>query len=192
MRPSLKGAALACAAVVLVGATAVGSQGSSGSPAAASGDGPTAITFKAGQRGDTADIVALWRLHVKPGLYSASMRATLFIQPADPNATSAWGICGVIDANTFQSQFTRIYFADSSTTPAGNGAPAAMAGSSVVRVTPDVKPGVICYVGDATMQLYQPITVTFTSLGKRTYGTTTEIPIGKSMGKQLKHIFGTR
>jgi hypothetical protein len=192
MRPSAKAVALACAATLLVGATAVASQGSSVPSRAASEDGPTAVTFKAGQRGDTADIVALWRLHVKPGLYMASMRATLLIQPSDPNATSAWGVCGVIDANTFQHPLTRIYFADSSST-LGNGAPAALSGSSVVRVTPDVKPGVICYVGDSTMQLYQPITVTFTPLGKRTYGTTTEVPIGgKQMGKRLKHVFGPR
>jgi hypothetical protein len=187
MRPSLKSAALACAAALLIGVSAASSQGSP-SKVAATSDGPSAITFAVGHRADEFHGGGLWRLHVKPGLYHASLRATMFVAPDDQNATEAPVICGVIDLDTF-GQFTRIYFADSAVQLAG-GAPVAMSGSAVVRVTPKVTPGVVCYVGPATLQLFQPITVTFTSLGHRTYGETTEVPLPG--GKQLGRMLGAR
>src|SRR4051812_943421 len=169
MRPSMKSAALACVAALLIGVSAASSQGSQSEvPPAA--DGPSAVTFAVGHRADEFQGGALWRLHVKPGLYHASLRATMFVLPDDPNATEMQVICGVIDLDTF-GQFTRIYFADS-TVQLLTGPPAAMSGSAVVRVTREVSPGVVCYAGPATLQLFQPITVTFTSLGHRTYGDT--------------------
>jgi hypothetical protein len=187
MRPSLKSAALACAAALLIGVSAASSQGSqSKGPSAA--DGPSAVTFAIGHRGDEFQGGALWRVHIKPGLYHASLRATMFVQPDDPNATEMPVICGIVDLDTI-GQFTRIYFADSSVQFV-TGPPAAMSGSAVVRVTPDVRPGVVCYVGAGTVQLFQPITVTFTSLGHRTYGETTEVPFPG--GKQLRRAFGMR
>jgi hypothetical protein len=190
MRPTFKSAALACAAVLLIGASAASSQGSSTKPSAASADGPSAVTYKLGQRADIFQFAAVWQLDVEPGLYNVSLRATMFLQPVDPEATAVSAICGVIDLNTFESGFTRIYFAETATQIA-SGPPAAVSGSSVVRVTPDMTPGVVCFIGAGSFQLYQPVTATFMSLGNRTYGESTEIPIngGKQMKRDLKHLF---
>jgi hypothetical protein len=125
---------------------------------------------------------------MRPGLYQASLRATMFIQPDDSSATQASAICGVINLETI-GQSTRIYLADS-TVQLLNGPPAAMSGSAVVRVTRNMVPGAVCFVGSATMQLYQPITVTFTSLGKRTSGRATAMPFPGA--KQLQRFFGMR
>jgi hypothetical protein len=193
MRPTFKSAALAAAAVLLIGASAASSQGSSSTPSVRTADGPTAVTYKLGQRADIFQFAAVWQLNVEPGLYDVSLRATMFLQPDDPEATAASAICGVINLDTFGNQFTRIYFAETATQIA-TGPPAALSGSSVVRVTPDMTPGVVCFIGAGAIQLYQPVTATFVSLGDRTYGQSTEIPIngGKQMRHELRHLFTAR
>jgi hypothetical protein len=185
MRPSFKSAAaLAGAAVLLVGVTAASSQGSSSNPAEAK-DAPASVTYKLGQRADIIDFGSAWQLDVKPGTYMVSLRATMFLGPNDQEATAASIICGLIDVNTLDSGFTRIYFAETATQIQA-GPPAALSGSSVMRVTKKMTPGVVCFLGDGSFQLYQPITATFTELGKRTYGESSEVPINFG-GKQLKH-----
>ena len=190
MRPTIKSAVLVGAAVLLIGVTAASSQGSSSKPTAAAADGQTAVTYKLGERADLFEFGAVWQLDVKPGLYNVDLRATAFLEPGDPEATVASMICGVIDLNTFENGYTRIYFAETAT-QTQSGPPAALSGASVVRVTPDMTPGVVCFIGNGAFQLYQPVTATFMPLGKRTYGDSTEIPIngGKQMKKQLRQIF---
>jgi hypothetical protein len=190
MRPTFKSAALAVAAVLLIGVSAASSQGSSTKPSAASADGPSAVTYKLGQRADIFEFGAVWQLDVEPGLYNVSLRATMFLQLDDPDATVASAICGVIDLDTLGNGFTRIYFAETATQVV-NGLPPALSGSSVVHVTPDMTPGVVCFIGPGAFQLYQPVTATFMSLGQRTYGESTEIPFnpGKQMKRELKRLF---
>jgi hypothetical protein len=187
MRPSYKSAALTCAAVLLIGASAASSEGSP-SRSAHAPDRPTAVTFKLGKRADAYHFGATWRLQMRPGLYLASLRATMFVQPDDPSATEASAICGVVNLETLGPS-TRIYVADS-TVQLFNGPPAAMSGTAVVRVTRNMVPGAVCFVGSATMHLYQPITVTFTSLGKRTSGRATSMPFPGA--KRLRQLVGMR
>jgi hypothetical protein len=190
MRPIYRSAALAGAAVLVIGASAASSQGSSHSSDRAV-DAPASVTYKLGQRADIVDFGTAWQLDVKPGLYNVSLRATMFLQPNAPDATAASIICGVVDLDTINTGPTRIYFAETATQIEA-GPPAALAGSSVVRVTGDMTPGVVCFLGDGSFQLYQPITATFTELGKRTYGDATEVPInfgGKQLKHRLQHLF---
>jgi hypothetical protein len=135
---------------------------------------------------------SLWQLDIEPGLYNASMRATLFLAPNDPDVQAASVICGVIDLNTLGRQFPRIYFAETAT-QIQSMLPTAMAGSSTVHVTPDMTPGVVCVTPEGSFQLLQSINVTFTPLAKRTYGDSTEVPIqGKSLKHQLRQLVKTR
>jgi hypothetical protein len=188
MRPTFRSAALAAAALLLIGVSAASSQGSSSKPSDRTADGPTAVTYKLGQRADIFQFGSVWQLDVEPGLYDVSLRATMFLQPDDPDATAVSVICGVIDLNTF-GEFTRIYFGETATQVA-TGPPAALAASSIVRVTPDMTPGVVCFIGPGSFQLYQPVTATFMSLGKRTYGESTEIPInGGKQKRELRRLF---
>jgi hypothetical protein len=195
MRPMFKSAALAGIAVLLIGVSAASSASSSTRSAArstgssAASAGPTAVTYKLGQRADSFQFGALWQLDVEPGLYNVDLRATLLLQPDDPNATAASVICGVIDLNTLDGNVPRIYFAQTVTVVEG-GLPAALSGSSIVRVTPDMTPGVVCVIGSGSFQLFQPVTATFMTVGKRTYGDSTEVPInGKGLQHQLRHLF---
>jgi hypothetical protein len=188
MRPTFKSAALVCAALALIGVTAASSQGSSPQSAASGTSRPTAVTYKLGHRADVFEFGVAWQLDVEPGLYNASLRATLLLEPGDPDSPSA-AICGIVDLNTFGRRYPRIYFAESAMQ--GQDLPAAVAGSSTVHVTPNMTPGVVCMASTGGLQLFQPVAVTFTSLGKRTYGDSTEIPLepGKQLRSQLRHLF---
>jgi hypothetical protein len=178
--------ALVAAAAVLLTAGAVSTQAAGGAEqakqASAAAASPAAVTFLAGKRGDTFESFAAWRLRARPGLYLASLRATLFATPSDPNATSSEVICGIADLDTLGTPTTRIYVANSTTSGTlqpFSGPPAAVSGSATVRVTRDMTPGVVCYAGPATIDLYQPVAVTLTELGHRTYGKVVPHPITK-------------
>lgn len=185
-----KTAILICGAIMLIGpgaASSAGSQAPSHSPVAAAGQESTSVTFRAGKRNDVYQTGAVWRLKLKPGLYNAEFRATVFLQPDNPDDTSASVICAILDLNTFQSKYTRIYVADSSVELA-NALPAAMSGASTVRVTKDIKPGIVCFAQSASIGLYQPISATFTTLSHRTYGVAKPLPVPNP--GRLAKVFG--
>jgi hypothetical protein len=183
MRNRVKTAAAFLAGMLVVagvaGGQAVGANGGSTTTASAQSRpdaSPVAVTFKTGHRGDSFETGALWRLRLKPGLYDATFRATLLLQPADPDATEAAAICGIISLKNFPSENTRIFAADS-TVQVSNGVPAAMSGAATIRIGADTKPGLVCVAPNSTIQLFQPVAASFTTVEHRTYGETRPVPI---------------
>jgi hypothetical protein len=182
MKTLTKVLATTAAGLLIVGAAAgsgaVGT-GSRSATASSSSSRPTAettVSFRVGHRGDTFETGALWRLRLKPGLYHADFRATVFLQPADPNATEASVICGLINLENFGTENTRIFAADSSVQLA-NGVPAAVSGASTFYVGEQTRLGLVCFAQGSTIQLFQPILATFTPGTHRTFGVTRPIPL---------------
>jgi hypothetical protein len=145
---------------------------------------PTTVSFRAGARGDTFEQGALWHLKLKPGLYDATFRATLFLQPNDPDATQASAICGIINLERFGTQNTRIFAADS-TVQLANGVPAAMSAAATVRIRTGTDPGLVCFAQGSTVQLFQSVIASFTTTSHRTYGITKPVPIPTAKLKQI-------
>jgi hypothetical protein len=146
---------------------------------------PMTVTFRAGARGDTFEQGALWRLkQLKPGLYDASFRATLVLQPDDPDATEASVICGIIILENFGTQNTRIFVADS-TVQLANGVPAAMSGAATFRIRPGTDPGLVCFAQASTIQLFQPVHASFTTTSHRSFGITKPVPIPTGKLRQI-------
>lgn len=177
IQTKLAAAALACGLVV---AGVAGSQAASPDTARVDASekagSPQVVTFRVGQRGDTFDTGALWRLKLRPGVYDASFRATVFLQPGDPNATEAAVICGIVSLKNFGTEDTRIFAADSTVQLAG-GVPAALSGSSTVHIRKQTRPGLVCFAQGSTIQLFQPMSASFSTVSKRTFGEATEVPI---------------
>jgi hypothetical protein len=134
-----------------------------------------AVTFEAGARGDLVQGLGVWRLRLKPGLYNATLRATVTLEPTDPTAAASV-LCGIADFNTTGPR-TRVYVADSSVQLPNNQAPTGLSGAVTMRVTSKITPALVCFSQDSGIRLYEPIAATFTPLDKRVYGVARPVSI---------------
>lgn len=189
-RTSVVVGAAALVMVVSAGVTAqaVGGKGSGQSRATRATPAISSVsTFAAGSRGDVVQGLAAWDIPVDPGLYDITDRIVLLLQPTDPHATSASVICGVADLNTLGTPDSKIYLAESTTVSTGNGSPAAMSGAATLRIRKSASPGFVCFSPDASMQLFQPLTASFTSVHERTWTTAPPVPLRRA---QVEKLFG--
>jgi hypothetical protein len=145
-----------------------------------------AITYKAGEVGQTVSPAGLWSTHVKPGLYEISFNALLWDQTGPSPANF---ICGVLDLNTFGTANQTIYTADSAAYFGGTngGPPAAVSGSATVRIHDGATPGGVCFPEAGTFEFFKPLRVTFTKINSRDIRTARSAPF--PMGAKESHLF---
>src|SRR3954454_7242193 len=177
MRARTKAIAVGCAAVLAASGVAATWASAPRSGQSAGGEEHAAVTFEAGKRGDVVEGLGVWRLRLKPGLYNATLRATVVLEPTDPTASSSV-LCGIADFDTAGPR-TRVYVAQSSVQLPGSQPPTGVSAAVTMRVTDKITPALVCFSQDSAIRLYEPIAATFTPLDKRVYGVTRPIQVQK-------------
>lgn len=148
-----------------------------------------AITFKAGNRGQTFSQPGLWSTPVEPGLYAITFDAMLWDLSGPVPANF---ICGVLDVSTFGTNNQTIYVAASAAYfggPDGNGGPpAAVSGAATVRIKPGAEPGAVCFPESGEFQFFKALRVTYTKINSREKQTASVQP--PPQGAKPGNVFG--
>jgi hypothetical protein len=126
------------------------------------------LTYTGGKRGDEfPGGLALFDVPVPPGIYQASFTAGVTSESSG-QTTGDEVICGVADLNTLGNR-THVFMADS-TVSMGNGAPAFLSGAQTVRITANVRPGLVCSMQTSTtvpFGFFSPLKASFAKVDSR-------------------------